>query len=62
MTIEDARENLPNWLTSNAILGRFRGMNETLKKTDKLIQRAYQLLGDEEYKKIFDRTVKEVCG
>ena len=62
MITEDARDNLPGWLIHNAVLGRFRCMEDTLEETDKLTQRAYQLLGDVEYKKIYDRTVKDVCG
>jgi hypothetical protein len=61
MTLETARENLRDWLHSAAIFGS-RGFIRWAKEYDDLCQRAYQLLGDEEYTAIYKQFEKEVLG
>ncbi len=59
MTIEDARARLPRWLITCAILEN-RGFGSPYgDREHELTQRAYELLGNDEYKRIFDKTVEE---
>lgn len=62
MTVEDARENLPHWLNACAIQEhyQFRGVN--VDKEYDLTQRTFELLGKDEYKRIYDKTVKEATS
>lgn len=62
MTIENAREKLGSWLIGAAVLSRHRAMGDAVKRYDDLCSKAYKLLGNDEYKRIYDKTVKEVCG
>jgi hypothetical protein len=48
ITAEDARQNLETWLDMAA-------HNSTYNKYDELCSRAYDLLGHDEYKMIYDR-------
>ncbi len=61
VTVEIARKHLPSWLSGSAILGLHRGMHEAVKKYDDLCTRAFKLLSDAEYTRIYNRTVKEYC-
>ncbi len=48
ITIEEARQNLETWLDLAA-------HNPTYSKYDALCSKSYELLGDEEYDKIYKR-------
>lgn len=48
ITKEEARQNLETWLDLAA-------HNSTYSKYDELCSKAYELLGNDEYKKIYDR-------
>ncbi len=58
MSIEEARENLGGWLIGSAVLSKHRGVYDKLNRLDDLTTRAWQLLGPDEYTKIFNRVVK----
>ena len=62
MTVEDARENLPDWLYDCAFAEHYGIYGKYTDEVFNLVQRAYELLGNEEYQRIYDKTVKEACG
>ena len=59
MTIKDARQNLGSWILHSAVLNRHRAMQKPLARLDGLTDRAYQLLGHDEYQTIYERVKKD---
>jgi len=59
MTVEDARENLGSWVLHSAVLSRHRAMQKPLDRLAGLTDRAYQLLGHEDYAVIHEQVKRD---
>ena len=57
----EAKENLPEWLSASTIQSAFRPPFQN-PKYETLIREAYELLGHDEYSKIYNRWLREYRG